>query len=73
MKTVIIDFELGMAWEVEVPNAYRFDYDATQEALTLMHDLRLKCAGDAGIGWQILWNAAKPLEKECAKYFGCGK
>lgn len=66
--TVIVDFDTYSVWTL-VESEYRFDFDATQDALNLMHDLRLKCAGDAGIGWQLLYNAMGRLEKDCQAYF----
>ena len=66
--TVVIDFELGLAWTLVEPE-YRFDYDATQDALNILHNARMLCATEAGIGWEILYRSKRKLEAECADYF----
>lgn len=65
--TVVIDFELGLAWTM-VEKEYRFNYDATLDALNLMHNLRVSIAGSAGPGWSMLYRAANRLEDECGQY-----
>jgi hypothetical protein len=47
---------------------YEFDYNATLDALNLMHNLRVSIAGSAGPGWSMLYRAAQRLEDECANY-----
>ena len=65
--TVVIDFELGLAWTL-VENEYRFDYNATLETLGMLHNLRVSIANDPGPGWQMLYRAATHLENECEAY-----
>lgn len=66
--TIIVDFDSGLAWILDEPE-YRFNFEATQEALNILQKSRYDCSGEAGIGWQILYNAMAHLEKECANYF----
>jgi len=48
---------------------YEFNYDATQDALNILHNLRLLCATEAGLGWSLLYRAKAKLETEVAEYF----
>ena len=70
--TVIVDFDTCLAWVLEEPE-YRFDVDATQDALNLMHNLRMTLAGEAGIGWEILYRAKRHLEAEMTAHFMPGE
>lgn len=67
--TTIVDFELGMALVLVEPDAYQFDFEATQEALNIMHNLRMSLASEPGIGWNILYRAKRHLENEMTNHF----
>ena len=66
--TVVVDFELGLCWTL-VEAGYQFDYAATQDALNILHNARMLCAPEAGVGWSILYRAKRHMEAECEKYF----
>ena len=65
--TIIVDFDTCSVWTL-VESEYKFDFDATQDALNIMKELRLKVCADAGIGWHRLYRAALKLEAECEQY-----